>query len=90
MDPARGGAGDFLAVGDDYHGGNALRSNLFEDVDDDAGVAAVEVASGLIGEEEFGPMDQCPGDRGPLQFAAAKLMREMLTPLSHADVFQRS
>ncbi len=90
MDPARGGAGDFLAVGDDYHGGDALRSNLFEDVDNNAGVAAVEVAGGLVGEEQLWAVDQCPGNGGALHLAAAELMRKMLTPLRHTDVFQRS
>jgi hypothetical protein len=41
------------------------------------GIGAIEVAGGLVGEEELGPAGEGPGDGGALEFSAAELMGKM-------------
>ena len=41
-----------------------------EQGDDFPGRGRVEVAGWLVGEQDFGAVDQCPGDRHPLVLAA--------------------
>ena len=46
-----------------------------EDLDDLLARLLVQVAGGLVGQQEAGPGDQRPGDGRPLHFAAGKLAR---------------
>ena len=47
--------------------------------------ARVEVAGGLVGEDDVGPGQQGAGDRDPLLLAAGQLVRAVAEPLAQAE-----
>ena len=50
---------------------------------------AVEVAGGLVGQEDAGLVDQRPRDRDPLALAARELVGAVVHPLAEPDPLQR-
>ena len=51
-------------------------------------VVRIEVASGFVGQQEGGSVDQCPGHRGPLHLATAHLVRKRIGARRQADQFE--
>ena len=84
-DAAWRGLGDLLAVGDDYHGGEGLRSNLLKHGQDALGARSVEVSGRFVGQQELRLMDQGASDRSALQLAAAELVHEMRGAMREPD-----
>jgi peptide/nickel transport system permease protein len=76
--PAFGAAGvdaeflrrQFLVVGNDEEGLIELFAQGKEQLVQFAGIGRIEVAGGLIGKDNGGPVDQCPGYGYPLLLAA--------------------
>jgi 23S rRNA pseudouridine1911/1915/1917 synthase len=56
-----------------------------EQFEDARGVVRVEVAGGLVGQEEGGAVNQGAGNGGPLHFAAAHLVGEGVGPGGQTD-----
>jgi hypothetical protein len=73
-----------VLVGDEQHGDAVLAVEALEDLHDlDAG-AAVEVAGGLVGQDELRVVDQRARDRHPLLLAAGELVRRVVRALPEA------
>jgi hypothetical protein len=53
------------------------------------GAGPVEVAGGLVGQEQRGGLDQRPGQRRPLPLAAGEFGRPILQPLAQAHAIQQ-
>src|SRR5450432_3492700 len=87
-DAAGRGLGDLLAVGDDYHGGQRLRSNLLKDRKHALGARGVKVSGRFVSQQKLRPVDQGAGDRRALQFAAAELMHKMGRARRKPDQFE--
>ena len=56
-----------------------------EHLDDRPAGLRIEIAGGLVGEENLRPVDEGPGERDALLLAAGKLERVMLEPVAQAD-----
>ncbi len=54
-----------------------------------SGGARVEVAGGLVGEDQLGARDQRAGDGHPLLLAARKLARVVIEPRSESHLLER-
>ena len=80
VDDAVGVARVALRVGD-HHDGGALLVELGEQVHHLLAVLAVEVAGGLVGEDELGVGDHGAGDGHTLLLSARQLLREVLGPV---------
>ena len=50
---------------------------------------AVQRAGGLVRQQDFRIVDQCPGNRHPLHLAAAELIRLLFQLVPEADLLQR-
>jgi hypothetical protein len=77
--------GGFLAVGHEHESGASLVSELAEEGEDVGTVHTIEIAGGLIGEQEGGAMHEgaCNGD--PLLFTARELRGERMGAGGEAD-----
>ena len=62
-----------LVVGDHDDGRARLVTDLFEEVDDRGASGAIEVARWLVGQQQFGGVEQGSGDGGTLHLPAAHL-----------------
>ena len=60
-------------MGDEYEGGPRLVGELAEEAEDVFAVGGIEIAGGLIGQNERGAVDEGAGDGDALLFAAGKL-----------------
>jgi hypothetical protein len=69
MDRPRHAARDLRAVGDDHDRG-AVRVEPGQQVQDGMSRGGVEIAGGLVGQDDGWPADQGAGDGDPLAFAA--------------------
>ena len=76
-DDPRRVAGDAEVVGHENHGGAVLLLETAEEFGDLGGVLAVEVAGGLVGEEDGGIVDEAAGDRRALAFTSGELRRQV-------------
>ena len=83
-DGALAAANPEVIVGGDDDGGAELVEFL-EDFNDRAGVAAIEVAGGFVGEDEGGRADDGAGDAGALLFAAGELFGVAISFVEEAD-----
>ena len=45
-------------------------------------VCSIKIAGGFIRQNDFGIVNECPGDANPLLFAARELCRKMICSLS--------
>jgi hypothetical protein len=61
---------------------------LEHDLDDGSARFRIEITRGLIGEKNFGAIDEGAGERNPLLFAAGKLPGIMRHPFSQTDPLQ--
>lgn len=80
--------GDGLVVGDHDDGEAVVAVKFFEEGEDFSAGFLVEVAGGLVSEEEFGIGDQRAGDGGALHFAAGKFagfVRQPMAELHHVE-----
>ncbi len=77
-------AGDVHVMGD-HEDGVAGFVELAENVDDDFFVCLVEVAGGLVSENEFGLIDERASDGDTLLFTTGKICGEMLEAITEAD-----
>ena len=80
--------GDVEFVGDHDDGDARVVEFLEQPHDLDAG-AGVEIAGGLVGQDEFRLVDQGAGDGDALLLSAGKLAGMMVTPVAQADLLQR-
>ena len=60
-------------MGDEHEGGLRLVGELAEEAEDVFAVGGIEIAGGLIGQNERGAVDEGAGDGDALLFAAGKL-----------------
>ena len=67
-----------LVVGDHDHRGLVVPVETPEDLHDLVPHLGVEVARGLVGQEELGAPDDRPGDRDPLLLPAGELRGEVV------------
>ena len=86
IDPV-GHAGDLPVVGDDEHGAAGLGLILQQLEDLHAG-AEVEVARGLVGDEQRVAGGEGPGDGHPLLLAAGQLARVVVQPLGQPHLVE--
>ena len=70
---AAAGEGSHFGVVGDHDDGVALGVEAAEEVGDDALVGGVEVAGGLVGEDDGGLVDEGAGDADALLLAAGEL-----------------
>jgi hypothetical protein len=73
----------------DHYNGNAFLVQLFKDADNLRGGGAIQVARGLISQNERWLVYQGPGDGDALLFTAGQLSGLMRRSLSQPDPFQR-
>ena len=57
----------------DHHDGASLLMKFAQQAQDDLFVHCVQVSSGLVGQDDFGIVDQCAGDANSLLLASRKL-----------------
>ena len=96
FDPAGRHADDAIGVGDQvevvrHHDDSqpVVAVQVAEQLDDLAAGVGVEVAGRLVGEQDARPVDQGPGDGGPLHLAAGQLARLVLEPVAQADALEQ-
>ena len=80
VDDAVGVTGITLRVGD-HHDGGALLVQLGEQIHHLLAILGVEVAGGLVGEDELGVGHHGTGDGHALLLSARELLREVLGPM---------
>ena len=76
-----GPRGELCVVGDHNRGHPAVLARLVHQTHDRLGVARVERAGGLVGQQQPALSDHGAGDRHPLPFAARQLVWVALGPL---------
>src|SRR6202034_375152 len=84
LDARVGGGGHTGVVGDDHDRGAALMQPAQQVQDRPAG-RGVQVAGRLVGHDQGGPPDQCPGDRGALLLTAGQLVGPVPQPVIQPD-----
>ena len=78
---------DAVVVGDE-HNGIALPVQVMEDIDDFPAGLGVQSAGGLVGQNQFGPGHDGPGNGHALLLTAGKLRGQVLGPLIEIYLFQ--
>ena len=81
---ASGATGDIQVVGD-HDDGLAGAVEVREEIDDAGAGGEVEVAGGLVGEEDGGVVGEGAGDGDALAFAAGELDGAVLEALAETD-----
>src|SRR5271163_774825 len=77
--------GGFGIVGDHYDGLAEILVQAAEHLEDDFGIFGVEIAGGLIGEKDFGFIDDGSGDGHALLFAPGHFRGAMMKPSIEAE-----
>src|SRR5207245_5641403 len=80
-----GGVGGDVGLVGDQDDSPALGVELGEEGHHLGGGGAVEVAGGLVGQEQGGVGDQRPGHRRPLLLAAGELRRAVVGPVGEPN-----
>ena len=80
VEDAVGDLGGLGVVGDHQDGLVQLAAGLAEHVQDGVGVFGVEVAGGLVGEDDGGAVDEGAGDGDALLLAAGELVGAVMEP----------
>src|SRR2546428_11603680 len=80
-----GPARQVLVVGRDQEGDAALGLEPCEQIVNNLASLRVEVARGLVGQDQRGTIDEGACDRGPLLLAARQLARAAVHPVGQAD-----
>ena len=83
-----GHAGDIGVVGDDQESLPRLLGQLEDELLDLLGRRGVEVARGLVAEDDVGISDQRARDRHPLALAARELRGQMVQALAETQTGQ--
>ena len=65
-----------------HHDGAALRVKVAEDLEDNALIIGVQIACGLVRQDDLRIVDQRARDRDPLLLATRKLRRQVFCPAS--------
>src|SRR6185437_6885182 len=76
--------GHFWIVGYD-HDGTPLAVNPLEELDHSRLIVAVELAGGLVGQNQSRLVRQCAGDGNPLTLASGELRRLKTQSTAHAN-----
>ncbi len=87
LDSAIGQAGHDGIVRD-HHDGAALAVQFSQQAQNDFFVDRVQIARRLVGQNDFGIVDQGARDANPLLLATGKLRGQVMGPLFQADVGQ--
>ncbi len=87
FDAAVGKAGDDRIVRD-HHDGSALLVQLTEQAQDDFFIDSVEVAGGLVGENDFGIVDEGASNADALLLSARELRRRVMGAVFEADAVE--
>ena len=82
------GEGGHLGVVGDHDDGVAVAVEVLEELGDDLLVGGVEVAGGLVGEQDGWVVDEGAGDADALLFAAGELAGQVLGAGGEADAFE--
>ena len=77
--------GDALVVGGDEGGAAFVADQAEEFGEDDVGGGLVEIAGGLVGEDQSGPVGERAGDGDALLLAAGELARAVGQALGEAE-----
>ena len=72
-----------------HQDGGAVAVDPVEELQDLGAGGRVELAGGLVGQEERRPVGQGPGDGDPLHFAAGELGGPVPFPVSQPDVSEQ-
>src|SRR3990172_4479288 len=88
-DDAVGPLGDRLIVGHHDYSEVLLAIQGAEDFQDLPSRGAVEVSGGLVGQEEFGPGDQCSGDGRPLHLPSREFPGLVLQTVPKPDPLEQ-
>ena len=72
----------------DHHDGGAVFVELPEELEDAVGGFAVQVAGGLVREDDLRAVEQGAGDGDALLLAAGELMRHLMGLCRHAHVLE--
>src|ERR1022692_465235 len=89
-DPAVGGLGYFVAVGDDHQGELARVAQAVKQADDLFLTVAVEVTGRLVGPEKAWVVGERSSDRDSLALADGELRRPMKTPVGKANFLDQA
>ena len=84
VDATVGELSDGIVVSD-HQDGVAFAMKLAEQADDGFLIGLVEIAGGLVGEDELGMIDERASDGDALLFAAGELRREMVDAIGETD-----
>ena len=87
QDHSPGELGDVGLVGDQHHGDPALAERLEDGQHFEAGVR-IEIAGGLVAQDELRRADQRPGDGHALLLAARELVRGVVLAIGEAHLGQ--
>ena len=85
MDLPAGEGGHRRIVGDQHQGGPLAGAQLGQQLQDAAAGGAVEVAGGLVGEQDRRPGGEGAGEGDPLLLAARELARVVVAAVGEAD-----
>ena len=89
VDAAIGAAADALVVRD-HQDGAALGVEVGEEIEHDLLVGGVEVAGGLVGEDDLGIVGEGAGNGDALLFAAGKLAGQVMGAIAQAYAVERA
>ena len=64
-----GAGGEFMIVGDEHECSLDILVQFDHEVDDLVARICIQIASGLVGKEDFGPIGERAGQGDPLLFA---------------------
>src|SRR5512145_2572368 len=89
-DDAAAVLGDVVLVSDEHDGKAVLAVETLEQLHDLDARPAVEVARGLVGENDLGVVDERAGDGHPLLLASRELARRVVGAGTEADLIEQS
>jgi len=84
-DPAVGGPGYLLAVGDEDDGGLFPPGQGGEEIDNGGAGGGVQIAGGFVGEDDGGAMDKGASYGGALELAAGKLVGTVVSTVGELN-----
>lgn len=87
-DDPTGVFGGFVVVGDQQNRAVFIFSELFQISENYRGVFVIEIAGWLVGEDQFGPVQQGPGKRSSLPLAGAQLGGDVARTVCEVEVFE--
>jgi hypothetical protein len=85
-----GAAGNGAVVGDQHHGEVLVAPESFQQGDDVVPGVLVEVAGGLVGQQDLGLLNQRPGNGDSLLLPAGQFRRQVARAIREADIGERA